>query len=190
MTVKLIVGLFLFAMPAFALPAEPKDVVQDIFARAGVPEAATDSAKQNEISAHVDFDALATAALGKEFKKASSGDYQWFRDTLKEIITLTVYPKAPDFLQGVKIIYNDVSANGGRGKVKSTVQNKADLTDVDYELAKSKDGTWKVVDVSIAGQSWVESIREQVSQVIKKKKWKGLREAMSRRLNDIKAGKG
>ncbi len=179
-----------FSVSAEELLSEPKAVVQDIFAKAGVPEAATDSAKQNEISDHVDFDTLARSALGREFKKASPGDYKWFRDTLKEIITRTVYPKAPDFLNGVKIVYNNVDTNGTKSKVKSTVQNKADLTDVDYKLEKTKAGAWKVVDVSIAGQSWVESIQEQVSQVIRKKKWKGLREAMNRRLKEIKAGKG
>jgi ABC-type transporter MlaC component len=175
---------------AFAAGAEPKEVVQDIFARAGASEVATDAGKQGEINALVDFDALARNALGKEFKKASPADYQWFRDTLKEIITRTVYPKAPDFLKDVKIVYNEVDRKADKSKVKSTVQNKADLTDVDYELGKNKAGAWKVTDVSIAGQSWVESIREQVSQVIKKKKWKGLREAMTRRLNEIKSGKG
>ncbi len=169
---------------------EPKTVVQDIFARAAEPEAATSAAKQSEINSHVDFDALAKAALGKEFKKAATADYQWFRDTLREIITRTVYPKAPEFLQGVKIVYNSVDTKADKSKVKSTVQNKADLTDVDYDLAKGKDGSWKVVDVAIAGQSWVESIREQVSDVIRKKKWKGLRDAMNKRLNEIKAGKG
>jgi|GEM_PF-3013589 len=185
----LLVVLALVTNPVFAA-AEPKEVVQDIFARAGVPESATDAAKQGEISAHVDFDQLAKSALGSEFKKAAPGDYQWFRDTLKEIITRTVYPKAPDFLKDVKIVYNEVDTKGDKSRVKSTVQNKADLTDVDYQLGKNKAGEWKVVDVSIAGQSWVESIRDQVSQVIKKKKWKGLREAMNRRLKDIKAGKG
>lgn len=190
MIMKLLLGLFVFLAPAFAMPAAPKDVVQDIFSRAGAPEVATEAARQNEINSYVDFDTLARSALGGEFKKASKADFEWFRDTLKDIITRTVYPRAPDFLKDVKIVYNDVSTNGAKSKVKSTVQNKADLTDVDYELGKAKDGSWKVVDVSIAGQSWVESIREQVSQVIKKKKWKGLREAMTRRLNEIKSGKG
>ncbi|HEY8279025.1 MAG TPA: ABC transporter substrate-binding protein [Bdellovibrionota bacterium] len=173
--------------PAFA-GAAPKAVVEEIFAKAGMPEISSDSGKQKEVTAYVDFGALAKAALGKEFKKVSAQEFQWFRDTLQEIITRTVYPKAPDFLSGVKITYNAVEEKGAKAKVKSTVQNKADLTDVDYELAQ-KDGSWKVVDVAIAGQSWVESIRDQVAQVIKKKKWQGLKDSMSKRLNDIKAGK-
>lgn len=191
-------GMFLWlaaalaGAPAFAqveAPAEPKAVVQEIFAKAGIPEVATDPAKQKEVSAFVDFEALAKAALGRELKKASAADVQWFRSTLEEIISRTVYPKAPDFLKGVKITYSSAETKGDSATVKSTVQNKADLTDVDYKLAKGKDG-WRVVDISIAGQSWVESIREQVTQVIRKRQWKGLKEAMNRRLGELRAGKG
>ena len=138
------------------------------------------------MNALVDFDALARAALGKQ--KASPDDFAWFRNTLQEIIARTVYPKAPDFLSGVKITYNAVDTKGEKAKVKSTVQNKADLTDVDYELAQEK-GAWRVVDVAISGQSWVESIREEVGKVLKKSKWKGLKEKMNKRLNDLKSGK-
>lgn len=192
---KRFLGITLLLLPtlAFAAPVEPKAVVEDIFARASVPEVAADLKKQSEVNDLVDFDTLAKEALGKEYKKVPTAEFQWFRDTIKEIITRTVYPKAPDFLKGVKITYNNVDVAkgkaGDRAKVKSTVQNKADLTDVDYVLGKSGEN-WKVVDVSIAGQSWVESIRDQVSQVIKKKKWQGLKDAMSRRLNELKSGKG
>lgn len=72
--------------------------------------------------------------------------------------------------------------------MKSTVQNKADLTEVHYKLARSGEA-WKVVDVSISGVSWTESVRDQVRDVLKKKKWKGLREAMDKRLRELKEGK-
>jgi ABC-type transporter MlaC component len=164
-------------------------VVQEIFQKAGAPEVATDSAKQNEVNAYVDYDVLARAALGKEGSKVSAQEFAWFRDTLKEIIGRTVYPKAPDFLKDVKISYDAVELKGEKATVKSTVQNKADLTDVSYRLALSKEKGWKVVDVSISGQSWVESIRDQVSQVIKKHKWAGLKVKMTKRLNDLRSGK-
>jgi ABC-type transporter MlaC component len=167
--------------------AAPKEVVQDIFTRAGVAEVATDAKKQAEVNELVDFDALARAALGKQ--KVAEADFAWFRDTLKEIIARTVYPKAPDFLKDVKITYSADEVKDGKAKVKSTVQNKADLTDVDYQLANEGGKGWKVTDVSISGQSWVESIREEVGKVIKKSKWAGLKTKMQKRLNDLKTGK-
>lgn len=181
--------LFMMMLPcvASAAPAEPKAVVQDIFTRAAVPEVATDAKKQADVNELVDFDALARAALGKQ--KVADADFAWFRDTLKEIIARTVYPKAPDFLQDTKITYNADEVAGGKAKVKSTVQNKADLTDVDYQLALEEGKGWKVTDVSISGQSWVESIRDEVAKVLKKSKWAGLKSKMSKRLNDLKSGK-
>jgi ABC-type transporter MlaC component len=55
-------------------------------------------------------------------------------------------------------------------------------------MEKNKSGEWKVIDVSISGLSWVESIRDQVTDVVKKKKWIGLKEAMNKRLAEVKAG--
>ncbi len=182
-------NLFLLLLPmvAWSSPQSPKVVVEDIFAKASVSEVAKDMGKQNEVNAYVDFHALAKAALGRNFKAASAGDFAWFRNTLQEIISRTVYPKAPEFLQGVKISYSGVEEKGEKAVVKSTVQNKADVTEVFYELHRAKDN-WRVVDVSISGVSWVESIREQVNDVLKKKKWPGLKEAMNKRLRELRAG--
>lgn len=163
----------------------PQAVVEAIFAKAAQPAVAKDPALQGEINQLVDFDKLAKSALGKQ--AVSAADRAWFRDTLREILTLTVYPKAPEFLGGVKISYAQTEEKGNAATVKSTVQNKADLTDVHYRLEKGPAG-WRVVDISIAGLSWVDSIRDQVRDTVKKKKWKGLKEAMSRRLADLRAG--
>lgn len=186
---KLFLLLSMFLVPACVLADEagPKEVVQEIFAKASAPEVSSDSAKQAEVSGHVDFTALARAALGKE--KVPPAEFTWFRDTLQEIIGRTVFPKAPEFLKGVKITYNSVDTKGSAATVKSTVQNKADLTDVDYKLALEQGKGWKVVDIAIGGQSWVESIRDQVKEVVKKKKWKGLKDSMNRRLNELKKEK-
>ncbi len=179
----------LFTLPILAAITSPQEVVKDIFAKASLPEVAVDHSKQSEINSLVDFDALAKAALGKEAKALPAKEVQWFRQTLQEIITRTVYPKAPDFLKDVKITYDSVQEKAGKAVVISSVQNKADLTDVVYRMQKNKDGVWKVVDVSISGLSWVESIQDQVRDVIKKKKWQGLKDAMNKRLNELKSGK-
>lgn len=185
---KLFLALLLWSAQAVAAIADPKSVVEDIFAKASAPSIATDREKQAEVNAHVDFDALATAALGAQKKKIPAKEYQWFRSTLQEIITRTVYPEAPEFLSGVKIQYDTVEAKSGYTLVKSTVQQKADLTEVSYKLEPSGE-SWKVVDVSIAGVSWVESIRDQVRDTVKKKQWKGLKDAMNKRLKELKDGK-
>lgn len=184
----MVLGLCVFPMLGMAA-GEPKEVVQEIFLKAASPEVASDAGKQGEVNAFVDYDALAKAALGKNGAKISAQEFAWFRDTLKEIIGRTVFPKAPDFLKDVKINYDAVEMKGAKATVKSTVQNKADLTDVSYALEQSKEKGWKVVDVAISGQSWVESIRDQVTEVIKKHKWSGLKTKMNKRLTDLRSGK-
>ena len=179
---------FLSALSAFAAESlGPKDVVEKIFLKASTQEIASDRVKQKEVDDFVNFAELGKASLGNT--KVSAKDLEWFQHTLKEIITRTVYPKAPDFLKDVSITYQKVEETGTTAVVKSTVQNKADLTDVDYKLKKTADGKWAVVDVSISGQSWVESIQDQVKDIVKKKKWKGLQESMNKRLNNLRAGK-
>ena len=168
--------------------ASPKEEVQEIFAGASEAEVAKDAAKQEAVNAKVDFEALSSAALGKNAAAVPAAERSWFRNTLKEIISRTVYPKAPGFLSGVKISYSKVEEKGGQATVASTVQNKADLTDVSYTLAQ-KGGEWKVVDVAISGLSWVDSIRDQVDTTVKNKKWAGLKALMNKRLAALKAGK-
>lgn len=184
----MILSLWLSIM-AVASVSSPQVVVEEIFAKASAPEVVSDSTKQSEINSYVDFDALAKAALGTSAKSISNKEFQWFRDTLQEIITRTVYPKAPDFLKDVKISYENVKEQGAKATVLSSVQNKADFTDVQYKMVKNTKGDWRVVDVSISGLSWVDSIRDQVKDVIKKKKWQGLKDAMNKRLVELKEGK-
>lgn len=180
--------LFSAQVAMAAMVSGPQAVVQEIFAKTSVDLISTNLQKQEEVNAFVDFSTLAESALGKEKKKILPKEVQWFKDALKEIITRSVYPKAPSFLKDVKINYQSVEEVGSTAIVKSVVQNKADLTEVNYKLAKIDSGGWKVVDVSISGLSWVESISSQVKEVVQKKKWKGLKDAMNKRLATLRAG--
>lgn len=179
-------GLILaLLIPVSALAGDAKAMVEMVFSKASQDAVKNDQALQAEVSSYVDFDAMAKAVLAKE-KGVPSGEVFWFAQTLREIITRTVYPKAPEFLSGVKIEYREEKVSGNAAVVKSVVQNKSDLTDVDYKLAKSKSGEWRVVDVALDGESWVESIRDEVRDTLKKEKWAGLKKRMVRRLDELK----
>lgn len=169
-----------------AMAEEPKAVVEEIFAKAAKDEVKKDKSLQSSINANVDFTTMARSVLGAEVIKVSSADFDWFRSTLQEIITRTVYPNAPEFLAGVSIKYKDVELKGAKAVVKSEVHNKADTTDVNYTLARGKDGTWKVIDISLDGESWVASIKEQVAETMRSKEWAGLKKQLSERLAKLK----
>lgn len=173
---------------SFIAFANPQEVVQDIFTKSSQEEVIKNLEKQEEVQKHIDYDTLAKNALGKYYKTTSKKDFDWFKLTLKQIIALTIFPKAPEFLKDVSISYSDVKEKKDKAFVSSQVQNKADFTDVSYDLKKSGED-WVVTDISIAGLSWTDSIRDQVSDVLKKKKWKGLKDLMGARLKKLQEEK-
>lgn len=184
-----IAAVLLWSGFSSAAVQDPKAVVEEIFAKAADDAVVSDISRQSTINAMVDFDALARGALGKLSGKTSPKDFAWFKETLQSIITLTVYPNAPDFLKGVKISYDQVLLNNDTATVSSTVQKKADLTEVSYILHKGKDGAWRVVDIALDGNSWTESINEQVEEKVRKSGWTGLKTAMEKRLSELKKPK-
>jgi ABC-type transporter MlaC component len=185
MDMKTISVLLLFVTNlAQAAVSSPKQVVETIFTKASQQEIANNTKLQSEVNQLVSFPLMAKAVLGKH--KIPAGEQAWFESTLTEIITRTVYPAAPDFLKNVRIEYKEVDTKGKQAVVKSTVRNKADLTDVNYDLIEMPDRSWQVVDIAIDGESWVKSIRAQVDTTIKQKKWKGLKDLLTQRLNKLK----
>ena len=182
----------IFAALVLALPAaaasDPKAVVETIFSGAAKQSVAKNTQLQEEINRNIDFSQMARQALGQAAASRSPAELAWFDTTLKEIITRTVYPEAPRFLNAVKISYRDVKLDGGKAKVASVVRQKGESTDVDYSLRETPEG-WRVVDVAIDGESWGETISEQVRKTLEKRSWAGLKEKLSKRLASLKAGK-
>ena len=126
--------------------------------------------------------------LGQEGPKRSASELKWFENTIKEIITRSVYPSAPKFLENVKITYKKTKLNSDDAKVFSSVSKKGESTDVDY-LLKKTGAEWKVIDVSIDEESWVKTINEKVQKTIKEKGWTGLKDLLTKRLNELKSNK-
>ncbi len=181
--------LFFISGSVLASVAPPKEVVEGVFKKAAQPAVVSDANLQQEINESVDFNRMGRLVLGNEMKQIPSSEVVWFVNTLKEIITRTVYPEAPDFLSGVKIKYGEARVSGNRAVVKSSVTHKSDVTDVDYTLEQENNGSWKVVDVALDGESWVSSIRDQVVETLKREKWAGLKRKLSNRLAELKKSK-
>jgi ABC-type transporter MlaC component len=162
----------------------PKDIVKYIFKTASLKSIGADEKLQNSINVNVDFNAMAVKALGSEFKKISKTEFTWFSKTIREIITKTVYPEAYGFLNKVRISYEEEEIESKTAEILSVVKNKAEETDVVYFFNKTKN-VWKITDISIDDESWVESINEQVVRTIKKQKWSGLKSKLTKRLNKL-----
>lgn len=166
----------------------PEDLIKDIFAMVGKENLLLNNKIKAEVELHIDFGEMTKVILGQESSKRSASELKWFETTIKEIITRSVYPSAPKFLENVKITYKKTRQNNDDAKVFSSVNKKGESTDVDYLLRKM--GTnWKVVDVSIDDESWVKTINEKVQKTLKEKGWNGLKNLLSKRLKELQLNK-
>lgn len=166
----------------------PEELIKDIFSKTGKENLLLNAKLKEEVESHIDFQEMAKTILAAEYGKRTATDLKWFETTLKEIITRSVYPAAPKFLENVKITYKKTKANEADAKVSSSVSKKGESTDVDYVL-KKVNNEWKVVDVAIDEDSWVKTINEKVQKTIREKGWNGLRDLMNKRLTELKTNK-
>lgn len=180
-----IILAFLLLLPVLvkAETKAPEALIQNIFSLAQKENPLNNPQTKTELDSNFDFHQMSLNILGVEAKKRSAADLKWFGDSIKEIITKTVYPKAPDFLKGVKITYKNTLIDENKATVPSTVAKKGEKTDVNYTLIKSGD-TWKVIDISIDDESWVKTINDKMTKTLKEKGWAGVKEMIN---NKVKA---
>jgi len=188
----LILALSLFTSLSFA--STSREIVEEIFSKAAKPEIKKDARLQTELNNLVDYAHMAKEVLGAEFKKQKPQDIQWFEKMLKDIISLSVYPAAPDFLGKVNIVYKESPKENSKGNPKenkeekdqsaisSIVKHKGEETEVNYRLHKQGEN-WKVYDVALDGESWTENIRTEVQKILKKEGWGGLKKRLIKRLD-------
>jgi ABC-type transporter MlaC component len=162
----------------------PESLIKNIFTLAQKENALKNPKNKSEIDAQFDWRQMSLNILGSESKKRSAAELKWFEESIKEIITKTVYPKAPEFLQGVKITYKKTLIDDNKATVSSTVSKKGETTDVAYTLLKSGN-SWKVIDVSLDEDSWVKTINEKITQSIKEKGWAGVKDLFNKRIKAL-----
>jgi ABC-type transporter MlaC component len=163
---------------------KPQALIESIFSLAQKENPINNPALKQELDAGFDFHQMSLNILGDEAAKRSASDLKWFETSIKEIITKTVYPKAPEFLKGVKITYRDTLIDNNKATVPSTVSKKGEKTDVSYTLIKNS-GSWKVIDVSIDEDSWVKTINEKIKKALKEKGWSGVKDLINTRVKSL-----
>ena len=177
--------ILFFITPLEASLTEPVDIVKEIFHLAQDGQIKENKDYQLKIEKMFNFEAMSQDILGKDYLKYGKKEFNWFHTTIKGIITKTVYPKAPNFLKQVTVEYENIEKVGKSAIVFSIVKSKGEETEVNYNL-KFIDNDWKVINITIDDESWVENISEKVQNVIKKKKWKGLKSLLTKKLNELK----
>lgn len=167
------------------MSVEPEEIVKKIFQLAKDKELKDSKKHQLQIEQMFNFKVMSKDILGENSRKQSPKEVDWFHRTIKGIITKTIYPKAPSFLNEVKIEYRNIEKSDSRATVYSIVKSKGEETEVNYNL-KLINNNWKVVNVVIDDESWVENISEKVEIVLKKKKWQGLKKLLTKKLKELK----
>lgn len=174
----------LLLLPALCFATTSKEIVEEIFSKAAKPEISKDANLQAELNALVDYSYMAKEVLGPEYKKRKGSELQWFEKILKDIISLSVYPAAPDFLGKVNVVYKEVKEETSTSSISSIIKHKGEETEVSYRLHKQGEN-WKVYDVALDGESWTDSIREEVQKILKKEGWSGLKKRLAKRLETL-----
>ena len=179
---------FLLILPVFvkaqSTPSAPEVLIQEIFSLAQRENPLKNPSTKMALDSHFDFRQMSLNILGGEVKKRSAADLKWFEESIKEIITKPVYPKAPEFLQGVKITYKNTLIDDNKATVPSVVAKKGEKTDVSYTLVKSG-SSWKVIDVSIDEESWVKTINDKMAKTLKEKGWVGVKDMLNNRIKAL-----
>lgn len=184
---------FLLLVPLFVKAQSTSDVtpealIQNIFSLAQKENPLKNAQLKNELDSYFDFKQMALNILGDEAKKRNASDLLWFEESIKEIITKTVYPKAPDFLKGVKITYKNTLIDDSKATVPSVVSKKGEKTDVNYTLLK-RGSSWKVIDVSIDDESWVKTINDKMKKTLTEKGWSGVKDLLNKRKKELNGKK-
>lgn len=167
----------------------PQDVIAKTFELAKQTNILSNAKLKEEIDSQVDFKKMSLAILGPQASKLESAEIQWFEKTIKEIITKTVYPEAPDFLKGVKITYRTTILDNEKATVPSVVSKRGERTDVGYKLEKNNSNQWKIVDVAIDDESWVKTINQNVSKTLNEKGWAGIKDLLNKKVKALNAPK-
>ena len=181
-TLLLLLPLFVKAQSTFELT--PEAMIQNVFVLAQKANPLTNTQIKDELDSNFDFRLMSLNILGAEASKRSTTDLKWFEKAIKEIISKTVYPKAPEFLRGVKITYRNTLLDENKAVVPSTVSKRGEKTDVRYSLVK-QGSSWKIIDLSIDEESWVKTINEKMSKTLKEKGWNGVKEMLDNRVKAL-----
>lgn len=172
-----LLAALVLSLPALAAPNEAvskpvKTVVQAV--RYGKDVAALK---------HFGGEQQARFLLGEAWDKASEAQRKEFVQLFHNLFAKIAFPKVRDnFKNLASITYEEPEMKGEEAKVASTIvidhpMKKQELK-LKYSLAKDKAG-WKVVDVTVLGDSMLTGIRDdQVQPLLKEGGWDALLNAM------------
>ncbi len=138
------------------------------------------------INANIDFEEMSRLALGPFWKELTDAQRKEFVSVFSEIVrdhslsNLDIYR--------AKVLYDSVKVEGDSAVAYTTAIYKDTPSRV-YYILKKKDNRWVVVDIILDGVSTVEGYARSFQNVIRRKGFDALMNALHRKLERIKQRK-
>lgn len=175
-----VLATFTLALPALAAPNETvakpvKTVVQSV--RYSKDDLAIKQLANEEQGRFL---------LGEDWDKATDAQRKEFTQLFNKLFSKIAFPKVREnFKNLASITYDDPVLDGDKAKVNSTViiehPMKKQEMKLQYSLVKAQ-GAWKVLDVSVLGDSMLTGIRDdQVRPIMKQGGWDLLLDLMRKK---------
>ncbi len=129
--------------------------------------------------------------VGDEWAKGTDAQRKEFIDQFLQLFGKIAFPKIRKNFENLdSVLYDEPTVNGDRAEIPSTILinhplKKQELK-LKYSLAK-QGGAWKVIDVSVLGDSMLQGIRDdQVQPILKEGGWEKLLTLMKAKNAELK----
>lgn len=128
--------------------------------------------------------------LGEHWSKGTDAQRKEFISLFQTLFSKLAFPKIrANFEHLDTVLYDEPTITGDRAEIGSTIlinhpMKKQELK-LKYRLLKDK-GAWKVIDVSVLGDSMIKGIREdQVQPILQEGGWDKLLELMRAKAKEL-----
>lgn len=178
--------------PAFA--GEPSDFIKEQSVEVTKLLRQKESKKRAEkfskkINDVVDFELLASRALGEHWEKRTPEEQQEFLTLLQALLQENYRSQLEGRVLGedYDIEYVEEKVRGDRAIVRTLVTWEEGKRPVEYKLEKKEAGNWVVYDIVIDDVSLEETYRESYTAIIEEEGWETLISRMKERLEELRA---
>ena len=159
-----------------------QETVVKLLKTAKTPE--RDKKVDAELASLMDYEAMATAALGDNWGKRTDAEKKEFTDLLRQLIEKN-YKKRLDDTLNYDIAYKGEEPKGGDTLVKTEAKNSGDKREtpvtIDYVVRKKGAG-FIVIDLIPEGSSMVKVYNKEFTKILNKDGWDAVIKKMKDKL--------
>jgi ABC-type transporter MlaC component len=140
---------------------------------------------QHALGEVLDFEEMASGALGEEWNRRSEAERKEFAAAFAALLRANSIRSAEQYrVDSVEYLAETIVGAGGT--VKTSVRARHTTTAIEYRF-RVVQGSWWVVDYSVDGVWAVRSYRSQFARILEKVGWPGLLQRIEKRTAELQA---